>query len=1105
MLGLRVLGPLVVLRDGAVINVPGVRVRVLLSMLALNHDRAVAVDELVEALWPGEPPAGAESTVRSHVARLRRLLGHDVVVTEPGGYHLSVVEVEVDAGALEEAVADLRRGRRRSPEQLRLVLGLWRGVPYPELADWLPAVIASRSLVADHLVVRERCLDLDIATGGAAAAVGELERLVGEFPLRESLWVRLARAHYVAGNQVEALRACSAARAALAEHAGVEPGPELRETERAILAHAVDAGEPPPDGTPLHPVGEPPAPMIGRSAQLATIQESLTAGSAVVVIAGEAGVGKSTLLRVVLAEQRANGVAVGLGRATSGSTVTLTALSDVLTGLDATFSPPRFAAADRAGQLEVFRRSLRRRDGRRQLVAIDDAQWLDDDELSVVEHIAALADPGMCLLLAIRTADGNERVRDWLDGLTADERAVRVDLSPFQRQELVELVSAGGVPANDVEAVVDVVLRRTGGHPLFASELLRSAHGHRGGSPPTAWPDDRGGAADFELMVPDGVRTLVQERLARLGARVSLVTGYAALAGETFTLGVVARASGSSVARVVDAVDRGVAGGLFRRDSPRDAAEFTHSLVRDAVVASLSFARRAEMHARLADAMDGIPGTSASTVAAHSIAAGDLVDPATAHERLERAAATCLDAGGYEEALRWVSVAERSARTVKLTTVHIRALLRLGRATEALAPLSTLLDAGDETTAASVLAITGDLAGLTNPMTYRLGAPLLAISDRAFAITRENDPAWPRVALGWARTREFNVPNHDVFAVVERAARLARSRGDNDIAALALIARAERGANTLRAHDTLRLADDLIALGRSAGRADWIAWGLPFHASALLQLGRIDDGVAEMNAIIDQSTIDREPVLLAAASLARSWRPLLTGDLATYAHLLGEARSAVAGVMPDIADVTIDGNVAIAAAICGRHQTSSTLDDFRDAGTPDIDEPDVTATIDWFVTDGDAFIDNTHWGPFAIVAAHRCWSARAAEHAERLHHRFAPMAGRHLVVPFTFLYGGAVDHHLAAFETLIGDHDAAIERLDEVSATYERMGATMYMALTGEVLATALHQRRRPNDNQRAHEVAAHARSLSEAIGHRALTGRLAALMRDMPGRSPPP
>ena len=517
MLGLRVLGPVVVHRDGVVVDVPGTRVRVLLCMLALNRGRAVVVDELVEALWPSAPPAGAESTVRSHVARLRRLLGHDVVVTEHGGYRLSGAAVEVDADALEDAVANLRRGRPCPPEQLHRVLRLWRGVPYPELADWLPAVVASRSLLADHLVVRERCLDLDIASGGAAAAVGELERLIGEFPLRESLWVRLARARYIAGNQVEALRACHAARAALAEQAGVEPGPELREVERAILAHSVSGVESPLDGTPERAITVRRSPMIGRSAELATIRASLAAGGAVVVIAGDAGVGKSTLLRVVLAEQRARGVMVGLGRATSVSAATLTALSDVLAGLDATFGPDRLASADRSAQLEVFHRLLRSRDGHRRIIAIDDAQWLGDDELSVMEQVAAIADPGVCWLLVARTGEGNQRVRDWLDGLADGERVVHVVPGPFQRDELVELVTAAGVPAEEIHGVVDVVQRRTGGHPLFASELLRSGYGLGTGSPPEI--GGSGDAADLELIVPEGVRRLVQDRLTRLGDR----------------------------------------------------------------------------------------------------------------------------------------------------------------------------------------------------------------------------------------------------------------------------------------------------------------------------------------------------------------------------------------------------------------------------------------------------------------------------------------------------------------------------------------------------------------------------------------------------------
>ena len=273
---------------------------------------------------------------------------------------------------------------------------------------------------------------------------------------------------------------------ALVEHAGVEPGPELREAERAILAHAGSTlGESPRDGTRVHPVVGPWSPMIGRSAELATIQASLAAGDAFVVIAGEAGVGKSTLLRVVLAEQRASGVAVGLGPAASGPTATLTALSDVLTGstrrsvLDAL--PRRIGQAE----LEVFHRSLRRRDGRRQLVAIDDAHWLDDDELSVIQHIAALAGPGMCLFLPPHGGRQRAGVRDWLDGLAADDRAVaRVELGPFQRHELVELVYRGRCAGGR---------RRGGGRRRAATNgwpsVLRQRaaafrHGRGVGSPP---------------------------------------------------------------------------------------------------------------------------------------------------------------------------------------------------------------------------------------------------------------------------------------------------------------------------------------------------------------------------------------------------------------------------------------------------------------------------------------------------------------------------------------------------------------------------------------------------------------------------------------------
>ena len=271
-----------------------------------------------------------------------------------------------------------------------------------------------------------------------------------------------------------------------------------------------------------------------------------------------------------------------------------------------------------------------------------------------------------------------------------------------------------------------------------------------------------------------------------------------------------------------------------------------------------------------------------------------------------------------------------------------------------------------------------------------------------------------------------------------------------------------------------------------ARRLDRVGAALPRQCAAATRPHRRRVGRDERN---HRPVGDRaRAVLLAAASLARSWRPLLTGEPRHVRTRLGEARAAVAGVMPDIADVTIDGNVTNRGAICARHQTSSTLDDLRDAGTPDIDEPDVTATIDWFVTDGDTFIDNTHWSSSStIVAAHRCWSSHAwpsTPNGCTIVSRRWPGATSSCRSPSSTAAPSTTTsppsrrsrparrRHRTARE-VIPIYDASAPRCTERWPS-------------GEVLATALHQRRRPNDKQRAHEVAAHARSLSEAIGHRA-------------------
>jgi hypothetical protein len=203
----------------------------------------------------------------------------------------------------------------------------------------------------------------------------------------------------------------------------------------------------------------------------------------------------------------------------------------------------------------------------------------------------------------------------------------------------------------------------------------------------------------------------------------------------------------------------------------------------------------------------------------------------------------------------------------------------------------------------------------------------------------------------------------------------------------------------------------------------------------------------------------------------------------------------LAGVIPEVAEGAIAGNLVLAGLLCGHDP--STREVVHDEGLGMARRTTgETPFLDWFATHGDSYLDSMEWAGFAIAAAHQCWTRGAAEHAELLRLQFAPLSGRHLVVPFTQLYGGAVDHHVAAFDTLTGRLDEAIERVTTVIASYERLDAPLFTALGLEVLAAALQRRRHPGDGSAQAEALARAGDLAVAIGHRKLRARLEALAR---------
>ena len=236
----RVLGPLELRRDGEPVVLQAAARRRLLAALLIEHGRVVSVDRLADALWPDSPPQSVRGALQMTVSRTRKLVGDDgVLVSRPPGYVLEVDPAAIDAVRFERLLAEARDLVASDPERAEAratdALALWRGRAYEEFAFDAFAAEEIARLDELRLEAEEERIEAALTLGRAAELVGDLEALVEAEPLRERRRAQLMRALYRSGRQADALGAFREARRLLLEELGIEPGPELRELERAIL------------------------------------------------------------------------------------------------------------------------------------------------------------------------------------------------------------------------------------------------------------------------------------------------------------------------------------------------------------------------------------------------------------------------------------------------------------------------------------------------------------------------------------------------------------------------------------------------------------------------------------------------------------------------------------------------------------------------------------------------------------------------------------------------------------------------------------------------------------------------------------------------------
>jgi predicted ATPase/DNA-binding SARP family transcriptional activator len=283
----------------------------LLATLALEPGRAWSIDDLGLRLWPDGPPATARTAIQGHVSRLRQALP-DVdrvrIETVAGGYALHAARANVDVTRFADLVAqardDLAAGDPESASaQLRTALALWTGAALGDPGSDDPLAADAAALEEARRDAEEHLADALIEAGDLPAALSLAGRLVKEDPLREHRWWQLVVALARSGRQADALRACRQATRTIVDRTGLDPGPELRRLEMAILVQdpllETRRWTPAPGSAPVPLVA-----LVGRDEEQAALADRLHAARMVTVV-GLGGVGKTTLATAVAADEAA--------------------------------------------------------------------------------------------------------------------------------------------------------------------------------------------------------------------------------------------------------------------------------------------------------------------------------------------------------------------------------------------------------------------------------------------------------------------------------------------------------------------------------------------------------------------------------------------------------------------------------------------------------------------------------------------------------------------------------------------------------------------------------------------------------------------------------
>jgi class 3 adenylate cyclase/tetratricopeptide (TPR) repeat protein len=697
------------------------------------------------------------------------------------------------------------------------------------------------------------------------------------------------------------------------------------------------------------------------------------------------------------------------------------------------------------------------------LVLIDDLHWADSPTIALLNHLARTPDPAPVLIFGTYRADEVDSEHP-LSAALADLRRERlvdeVELAGLDEADVGELIATCDL-ASEPEFVHSVLLE-TAGNPFYIREIC-SHVGELGGA---------GGAFTLETLgIPEGVKQVIGQRIARLPDGAARLLTIGAVIGREFDLDVVLEIDGGDEDAVLDLLDQASEARLVEEVAGRlGRYSFVHALTRDALYESLGAARRARLHRRVAEALELRRSSHLddhlAELAFHYSAAGTEVPKAVEYAR--RAGELALARLAHEEAaehferglvLLQMQDAERCDLLLGLAEARRRAGDVPGSQRAFADAGAVARELGDAERLAR--AAVGNFRGhvLANPSWHE---PTVALLEEALvALPDEDSSLRSRVLAALSLELYFTAARERGITTGHEAIEMARRLGDDHALAFALACAHTSISDPSFLSERLALSTELIAVGDRLGNAELALVGHVHRACDLLELTRVDDARADAAAaaaIVEQlgQPIQRYFVLWLQSTLA-----LLEGRFDDAEHLSNEALDfAAAADHPDA--FVVWGTQAVVFA-WQRGDTTNLLEpshrllgDFPDlaswpaavalveaiAGHVD----DARQRLQDYMANAEEVRFGATWIAATMSLAEVARIVDERDAAATLYAWLAPYEDNLCVVSLNLSELGPVSRSLGVLATLQGDYERAEQHFERALATSHAIGAPPHVA-----------------------------------------------------------